>query len=221
MKQEVLKRWLRREASESAGVSGGASRRRWRRIVVLGVVGLVLLLWARWSLERVVPTVQGHLFVRQVEKHGATLRAAADESGVDAYLLAAIMCAESSGRVDARSGANALGLFQLRMPTAVERAGKLGLPAPAEEDLLSDGLLNARLGANYFSWLLGLYDGDVQRCLVAYNLGPTRLARYVREAGSWEAWREEREDAGDSDLLAYAQKVMSLRDQFREKELLQ
>ena len=56
--------------------------------------------------------------------------------------------------------------------------------------------------------------------LVAYNTGPTRLNRYIRDAGGWPAWRDEREAAGDSDLLAYARKVMISRDHFALKGLL-
>jgi soluble lytic murein transglycosylase len=144
---------------------------------------------------------------------------AAGESHVDPNLLAAILFAESSGRVGARSQKDALGLFQLLLPTARERAAVLGLPEPTEEDLLTDPLLNARLGADYFSWLLDRQGGDVERALIAYNAGPTRLEGWIEEAGGYAEWRAERVAAGDSDVLAYAAKVERYRQRFAEQGL--
>ncbi|MEM7308207.1 MAG: transglycosylase SLT domain-containing protein [Planctomycetota bacterium] len=157
--------------------------------------------------------------MRRVEGFREELLMAAYESQLDPHLLAAILFSESSGRVNARSHADALGLFQLMLPTAKERAQVLGLPEPTEEQLLSDPLLNARLGADYFAWLLDRNDGNVERALVAYNAGPTKLARWVKEAGGYDAWREERLAAGNSSVLAYAAKVERYRDRFRERGL--
>jgi len=159
------------------------------------------------ALGNVRAAVRDYLGERKVRHHADVLKQAARESGIDPYLLAGVMLAESSGRVSAKSAKGALGLFQLMPITARWRAEKLGLPAPTEEELLSDPLLNARLGADNLAWLLDTYDGDVERALVAYNLGTGRLAKMVREAGGWEAWRAERERAGDSALLAYAARV--------------
>jgi soluble lytic murein transglycosylase-like protein len=149
------------------------------------------------------------------------IRAASAESQVDPNLLAAILFCESSGRVGARSPKDALGLFQLRLPTARERAVVLGLPEPTEEDLLSDPLLNARLGADYFSWLLDRQGGDVERALIAYNAGPTRLAQWIAEAGDYATWRAARVAAGNSGVLAYAAKVERYRRRFREQGLFE
>jgi soluble lytic murein transglycosylase-like protein len=161
-----------------------------------------------------------YLAFRRVQRHADVLRAAGLESGVDPYLLAAVMVAESSGRVGAKSHKGALGLFQLMPITARWRAEVMGLPPPTEEQLLSDALLNARLGANNLAWLLRTYDGDVERALVAYNLGTRRLAVETRAAGGWDAWRLEREAAGSSQLLAYAGRVVTLRDRLRARGLL-
>jgi hypothetical protein len=117
--------------------------------------------------------------------------------------------------VDVRSRADALGLFQLTMVSARWRAQVLGLPEPTEEQLLSDAGLNARLGADNLAWLLDTYDGNVERALCAYNTGARRLKQLTDEAGGWEAWRAEREAAGDSHLLAYVARVLSMRDEVR------
>jgi soluble lytic murein transglycosylase-like protein len=165
--------------------------------------------------------VRDYLALRRASQHAQVLRQAGAESGVDPYLLAGLMVAESSGNVSARSSKGALGLFQLLPATASWRAEKLGLAPPTEEALLSDALLNTRLGADNLAWLLETYDGDAERALVAYNLGTGRLAKVVREAGGWEAWRAEREAAGDSELLAFASRVLRYRDVFRERRILE
>ena len=145
---------------------------------------------------------------------GEMIEFAANESNVDPNLLAGMMRAESSGRLGAISHKGALGLFQLMLTTAEERAGVLGLDPPTKEDLVSDPLLNARLGANYVAYLIKRSDGNVERALVAYNTGPTRVARWIREAGSYAAWRAERRAAGNSDVLAFADRVLNYRDEF-------
>lgn len=195
------------------------------RLVVVGLVSAAVVWLAVDSFREGDPgsvraAVRDYLALRRVEEHEVVLREAALEAGVDPYLLAALMVCESSGRVGAKSSKGALGLFQLMPITARWRAEKLGLEAPTEEALLSDPLLNARLGADNLAWLLDTYDGNVLRALVAYNVGTGALAKLVREAGSWDAWVRERERAGDSELLAYARRVLRYRDSFRERKVL-
>ncbi|TAJ07477.1 MAG: hypothetical protein EPO68_16435, partial [Planctomycetota bacterium] len=125
----------------------------------------------------------------------------------------------------ARSSKGALGLFQLMPGTAADMARELDLPAPTEEQLLSDAELNARLGARYLAALVlrfgraGLEETDVEPALVAYNTGPARLERLVEQSGGWDAWRDERARAGNSGLLAYAARVLKARDFYREQRL--
>lgn len=198
-------------------------RRAWiqgslRLLLLLGVgAGICFLATDRW--RDVIQAAREFPALRRVESHRDVLLEASRESSVDPYLLAGIMFAESSGRVSVRSSAGACGLFQLRLPTARERARVLGLPEPDEQDLLSDALLNARLGADYFAWLLDRNGNDVERALVAYNTGPTRLSRWVKDAGGYQTWLRERREAGNSDVLAYADKVRRFRERFRERGL--
>jgi soluble lytic murein transglycosylase len=119
--------------------------------------------------------------------------------------------------VAARSSAGALGLFQLTLTSARWRAELLGLPEPSEAELLSDPLLNARLGADHLDWLLETYDGDVERALCAYNAGPRRLKEIVEAAGGWERWRDERTASGTSQILNYAHRVLHYRDELLER----
>lgn len=155
---------------------------------------------------------------RRVEARAPLLRAVADEFDLDPNLLAGVMLAESSGRVDAVSKVGALGLFQLMPPTARERAKLLGLREPTREDLLTNAELNARLGGSYLRWLLRRYRGECEPALVAYNAGPGRLDGWIKEHGSYAEWRRERE--GASQVLAYARKVLAYRERFAERGVI-
>ncbi|MFT5289045.1 MAG: soluble lytic murein transglycosylase-like protein [Planctomycetota bacterium] len=202
-----------------AGV--GLLRRRSGRLLALFPM-LLVLGWVGWiALDRsgVRAGLEGiardYVAAQQVREHREELMFAAKESGVDPYLLAGIMWVESSGRIDVVSSADALGLFQLKEITYVWRAELMGLPTPTREDMLSDAMLNARIGANNVAWLLDNYGGDVERTLVAYNAGPGRLAQLANEAGSWDRLAESRRGTG-SPIFAYAAKVMRYREAFRE-----
>lgn len=175
--------------------------------------------WLGWREYRgpVRAAVRDYLAYRRVDGYEDVLRVAAAESGVEPCLLGAVMLAESSGRLAARSSAGALGLFQLTMTSARWRAEVLGFPDPSEEELLSDPLLNARLGADHLNWLLETYDGDVERALCAYNAGPRRLKEIVDAVGGWERWRDERTASGTSQILNYAHRVLHYRDVLLER----
>jgi soluble lytic murein transglycosylase len=164
----------------------------------------------------VIAEVRWHSRVERVESHAEVLRRAALESGQDPYLLAGLVYVESGGDPRAVSSVDALGLFQLRLPTAVERAEVLGLSAPDRAELLADPELNARLGAAYLTWLVDYCEGDLERALVCYNAGLGKVQGWIEEAG-WEAWRAERLAAGNSKVLRYASDVVRFAERFRSR----
>ncbi len=189
-----------------------------RRLIVPLLI--VIALWIgvfETNWRPVAAEVRFRTRVHRVESHAEAIRFAAAESGLDPNLLAAMMYVESGGDVRAVSKVGALGLYQLMLPTAKERARILGLPEPEREDLLSDAALNTRLGASYLEWLTMYCDGDLDRALVAYNAGPGRLNEWIEEAGSWKEWRAEREAAGNSQVLGYARRVRQYRERFAER----
>jgi soluble lytic murein transglycosylase len=169
---------------------------------------------------KVVRQVWSEVGVRRVEGHAAIVRQAAAESRVDPCLLAGIMYVESRGRVDAVSKADALGLFQLKVAAASDAAKRLELPAPAREDLLTDPLLNARLAASHVAWLYRHEGPDLERVLVAYNAGRGKLKQLISDAGSFDAWRAQRDRDGRSETLAYARDVLRFTERFRERGVI-
>jgi soluble lytic murein transglycosylase len=189
-----------------------------------GVAGCALILAAGfvgwfWPQEAraLVRRAADPLVLARVEAFAPQIRAAAEEFGLDPNFLASMVYAESSGRPEAVSSAQALGLMQLLPDAAGDSARRLGLATPTRQELLEDPRLNLRLGASHLAWTLAQEGADPRRALVAYNAGRTRLRRWIREAGSYEAWYAEQRRAGDSGVLAYADKVLAYAEVFRER----
>ena len=208
-------------------VNAVAMRRRRearRRLVLLGACAAVVavggVLWS--GRGGVTAALSSQVGYHRVERFADEIAVAARESDVDPFLLASIMYAESRGRVDARSPRDALGLMQLMPSAASDAAVKLGLPPPSEADLLSDAILNIRLGARHLRWLLDQGDMDLEQVLVAYNAGRRRLRDWIAEHGSYAAWRAEqerlaREGERTVGSLEYALGVIRNMDRFRER----
>jgi soluble lytic murein transglycosylase len=179
-------------------------------VAILAIVGVS-------TGPRVARQVWHLIGVRRVESRAAEIAAAAAESGVDPCLLAALMYVESRGQVDAVSNKDALGLFQLMPAVARDSARRLRIPEPTRDELLSDALLNTRLAADHVAWLIENEGPDLERVLVAYNAGRGKLARWRKDAGGYEAWRDAHVRAGDSGTLVYAHEVLDFRERFRAR----
>ena len=104
----------------------------------------------------------------------------AKETGLDPYLVLALIRQESLFDTHAVSPANALGLMQLIPSTAARLAKQLGIPQPTPEKLF-DPELNLTLGTFYLQELLRLYANDPVKALAAYNAGEAATARWESE----------------------------------------
>ena len=92
---------------------------------------------------------------------------------LDPYLVSALIRQESGFNEKARSPAGAMGLMQLMPGTArlFERLTKRELLDPKT---------NIRVGARYFSKLLGRYGYDAELALAAYNAGNERVDDWLQ-----------------------------------------
>lgn len=103
-------------------------------------------------------------------RHENIIRQQANEKGVDAALIAAVIYSESRF-VDQTSPADARGLMQITPETANDIERLSGGTSFELEDL-SDPDINIRYGTFYLAHLLDIYDGDLVAVLAAYNAGP-------------------------------------------------
>jgi soluble lytic murein transglycosylase-like protein len=97
--------------------------------------------------------------------------------GIDPAMAFRLVRVESEFYERARSPMNAIGLTQLRLPTA-----RFYKPEVTEADLF-DRDLNLRIGFRFLKDLVERFDGNVDHALLAYNRGPTTVAAILAQGG--------------------------------------
>ena len=112
---------------------------------------------------------------------------------VDAALLHAVISAESGYNPAAVSHKGAIGLMQL-MPETARRYGVENSLDPAQ---------NIRGGTKYLSYLLQLFDNNLELAVAAYNAGKNAV---IRHGYSIPPYRE---------TLGYVPNVLKLQKKFR------
>ena len=90
---------------------------------------------------------------------------------------------ESNFRENAVSHKGAIGLMQI-MPSTGEWMAKFNDLSYSQE-LLFDPIYNIKIGTLYLSYLINRYEGDLEKVLIAYNAGPSRL-----KSGAWKEFKE-------------------------------
>lgn len=94
----------------------------------------------------------------------------------------AIIRKESGFDPLAVSPAKAQGLMQLMFDTAAKLSKELKIPYRPEA-LLSDPAYNVKLGSTYIAQVLAKYDGHKPMALAAYNAGPGRVNKWIKNYG--------------------------------------
>ncbi|HMK43951.1 MAG TPA: transglycosylase SLT domain-containing protein [Dissulfurispiraceae bacterium] len=131
---------------------------------------------------------------------------AAARTGLDPYLLLAVIREESRFASDARSIAGALGLMQLMPETAKRIASEIDTPFRGNESL-THPKTNVVLGAAYLSRLIGEFGG-IPYAVAAYNAGEEAVRDWVRN-GSYASVDEFIEDIPYYETQNYVKKVLT------------
>lgn len=97
-------------------------------------------------------------------------------------LAHAIMRQESNFKAKAVSPVGARGIAQIMPATARMMARKNNMPYSLQK-LTADPVYNMRIGGHYINHLLAKYDGSKVLTLAAYNAGPQRVSRWIKENG--------------------------------------
>jgi len=184
-----------------------AKHRRRRRVAVASAVvaaGVIvgILLGVVGKVDQAIQELTLPL------RHEDIIRQQADEKGVDASLIAAVIYSESRFR-DQTSSAGARGLMQITPETALDIARRSEAQTFVLKDL-GDPQINISYGTYHLRDLLDLYGGNEVAALAAYNAGP----------GNVDAW-------GGSDLKlenirfpetrAYVEDVLDKQDEYRRE----
>jgi soluble lytic murein transglycosylase len=180
-----------------------ARRRRaaWGGIAVLA--GLILaFLIANGTFDHAIKELTLPL------RHEDVIRQQADEKGVDAALIAAVIYAESKFQ-DQESSAGARGLMQIT-PDAAATIAKNSEATSFELEDLGDPEINIRYGTFLLHELLERYDGNEAAALAAYNAGPGN-------ADKWGGADLSVESIPFPETRAYVEEVLEKRDEYRRK----
>ena len=89
---------------------------------------------------------------------------------------------ESEMNAAARSPVGAMGLMQVMPATAKKVARGLNISF-SEARLGADWQYNARIGTTYLAQMLERFDGAVLLAAAAYNAGPSRAERWIKDYG--------------------------------------
>jgi len=103
----------------------------------------------------------------------------AEEASLDPLLVLAVIGVESGFDPEAVSERGAQGLMQLRPSTMQREVERARLEADDPED----PVLNVRAGVRYYRRLLDAFRQNHDLALMAYNAGPQRISRLLREEG--------------------------------------
>ena len=106
-------------------------------------------------------------------------------NGLDPALVAAVIQVESHFDPVAVSTVGARGLMQLMPPTAQWLLQRDPSPPKIRPTQLFNPVLNIELRTSYLAQLMGRFDGDLTRALIAYNAGPATARALQRGSKSW------------------------------------
>jgi soluble lytic murein transglycosylase len=139
-------------------------------------------------------------------KHEDIIRQQAQDKGVPADLIAAVIYNESRFR-DQTSSAGARGLMQITPQTAQIIESKSGGSTFTLQDL-SDPDLNIRYGTFYLKYLLDRFNGNEIAAIAAYNAGETVVEQ-------WGGANLTQSDIKFPETRAYVDNVLAKRDDYR------
>ena len=150
---------------------------RWYRVVPLAVVFI-------FGLVSFAFTFAPSLLFKPMYplRYEDEITASASAHGVDPYLVAAVIRAESSWDPEASSDQGARGLMQLMPETAQDMAAK-GLVDGKRYSYenLEDPAINIEYGCAYLSYLLTYFNGATDRAIAAYNAGMGNVDGWAKQ----------------------------------------
>lgn len=129
----------------------------------------------------------------KLNRYAAFITEEANAMHVDPALVRAVMMAESGSNPYAVSPKGALGLMQL-LPATARRFGVSQLFDPKE---------NIKAGVKYLSYLLKLFNNNVQLAVAAYNAGEKAVFKYGNRVPPYK------------ETLQYVPKVINLYNSYR------
>lgn len=108
-----------------------------------------------------------------------TILAESESIGVDPRIVLGIIHVESRFKVRATSPKSCKGLMQLEPSTMSWFVQTFGDKWPSQD--IYDPIDNVRIATRYLGYLLSMFDGNLKLSLMAYNAGPGKLRKWLRQ----------------------------------------
>jgi soluble lytic murein transglycosylase len=140
------------------------------------------------------------------------LQQKAAEEGLDAALVAAVVCQESTFDPGAVSPAGARGLMQVMPRTGRTLARSLSVRYRTQA--LHDPATSLDMGTRYLRDMLDRYAGRVERALAAYNAGPHRVDAWTAARPAISA-EEFLESIPFTETRNYVMTILASRENYR------
>lgn len=125
------------------------------------------------------------IFLRFPKKYFGIIEKYAIENNLPSYMVASVINIESGYNAVARSKADARGLMQLKLSTAIDMAKYLHVDVDSVS--IYDVDLNIRLGSKYLSYLLDMFDGNTTNALASYNWGLQNVKDWIAKGNVTES----------------------------------
>src|SRR5215203_1156804 len=188
------------------------ARARRRRLIALGVAGIVALVTAL-VLAGVGPLGEAVREITLPLRHDDVIRQQAAQKDLDPALIAAVIYEESRFR-DQTSHAGARGLMQITPDTADFIARHSGGYRFKQSDLATPQI-NIAYGSYYLRYLIDRYSGSETLAVAAYNAGLGNVDRWVAKAGGASEFKSA-EHIPFPETRAYVGNVMDRRGEYRD-----
>jgi soluble lytic murein transglycosylase len=177
-------------------------RKRWFALILLILV-LILFYRSDWLGRLVYPI-----------KYKQDIAAASANTGVDPYLVAAVIRVESNYRAALESPKGALGIMQVMPETAEWINEREGLRPYKQEELMQPSI-NIKVGTAFLGILLQQFQGNQVLAVAAYNAGQGNVNKWLSNR-IWDGRLESFEQIPFWETRKYVSKVMYYYKKYRE-----
>ena len=166
-----------------------------------------------WHLQAIIIAAQtedwDNITHRFPQPYASLFRSQAQKQGLDLSFPIAIARQESAFLSSARSHAGARGLMQL-MPATAKQTAKRHQVSYKTISELNNPMTNVTLGSAYLSDMMKKFDQNPAYAAAAYNAGPHRVTRWLKERGHLplDVWIE---TIPFSETRKYVQNVLAYR----------
>lgn len=174
---------------------------------------ILLLLVALWFIPMMGPEAEGWRQAMVPLYYEDTVEEVSRDQGVDPYLVAAVIRAESGFRPRAESPRGARGLMQIMPSTGAWIARQMGRP-PLEPEELFDPEVNIAIGTWYLAHLHHQFDSEPVAVLAAYNAGQGNVRRWMSAGQGQMQATLELEDIPFPETRVYVERVMEYRETY-------